>query len=99
MASLYKKKDSPFWWIQFTDVDGERRNKSTGLRTDDPTETVKARGLRTQLEAKELERGAGEVRGGGWDQWVPQYLERHCQSPLTLRRYRGVWAWLAVWLQ
>ena len=99
MASLYRKKDSPYWWIQFTNAEGQRRNKSTGLRTDDPTETVKARALRAQLEAKELERGAGEVRGGSWDQWVPQYLERHCQSPLTLRRYRGVWAWLSVWLQ
>jgi hypothetical protein len=56
MASLYKKQNSPFWFIQFIDADGTRRNKSTGLRTDSPTETVKARTLRAQLEAKERNR-------------------------------------------
>jgi integrase len=99
MASLYKKQRSPFWWIQFIDADGERRNKSTGLRTDNPAETVKARALRAQLEAKELSRNAGAVTGGGWDSWVPQYLKRHCESDRTLERYRGSWSWLAFWLQ
>ena len=99
MASLYKKQNSPCWFIQFIDADGKRRNKSTGLRLDDPGETVKARALRAQLEAKELNRTGGEMSGGGWDEWVPQFLERHCQSPLTLRRYRDVWKWLAFWLQ
>jgi integrase len=99
MASIYKKRNSPFWWVQFIDGDGTRRNKSTGLRTDDPGQTVKARALRAQLEAKELNRDAREVGGGCWDTWVPHYLERHCESALTLKRYRCRWAWLAVWLQ
>jgi hypothetical protein len=30
---------------------------------------------------------------------VPQYLERHCQSPRTLERYLDAWKWLAFWLQ
>ena len=94
-----RKKNSPFWFIQFIDADGTRRNKSTGLRTDNPGETVKARALRAQLEAKELNRNAGEISGGGWDTWVPQYLERHCESPRTLERYTGNWKWLAFWLQ
>jgi hypothetical protein len=99
MASIYKKQNSPFWFIQFIDADGTRRNKSTGLRADNPGETVKARALRAQLEAKELNRNAGEISGGGWDTWVPQYLERHCETPRTLERYSGNWQWLAVWLQ
>jgi len=100
MASIYKKQNSPFWFIQFIDSDGTRRNKSTGLRADNPAETVKARTLRAQLEAKELNRHAGEsISGGGWDTWVPQYLERHCESPRTLERYSGTWSWLAFWLQ
>ena len=69
MASIYKKHNSPFWFIQFLDADGVRRNRSTSLRTDNPAETVKARTLRAQLEAKELNRNAGEIRGGGWDTW------------------------------
>lgn len=99
MASLYKKDRSPFWWIQFIDADGERRNKSTGLRADDPNDTVKARILRAQMEAKELNHNAGQVTGGSWDTWVPQYLKRHCETARTLERYSGSWAWLALWLQ
>jgi hypothetical protein len=83
MASIYKKQNSPFWFVQFIDADGTRRNKSTDFRADNPGETVKARALRAQLEAKELNRTAGEITGGNWDSWVPQYLERHCESPLT----------------
>ena len=99
MASIYKKKNSPYWFVQYIDAEGIRRNKSTGLRIDDPGETVKARALRAQLEAKELNRNAGEIKGGGWDTWVPQYLERHCESQGTLQRYTGSWSWLAYWLQ
>lgn len=99
MASIYHKSRSPFWFIQFTDSDGIRRNKSTGLRADDPGETVKAKTLRAQMEAKELTRGAGEMSGGAWEQWVPKYLERHCESARTLERYSGNWKWLAFWLQ
>jgi hypothetical protein len=51
--------------------------------------------VRAQLEAKELNRNAGEISGGCWDTWVPQYLERHCESPRTLERYTGNWQWLA----
>ena len=50
MASIYRKQKSPFWFVQFIDTDGTRRNKSTGLRADNPGETVKARALRAPLE-------------------------------------------------
>jgi len=99
MASIYRKRNSPFWFIQFIDVDGTRRNKSTGLRADDPGETVKARTLRAQMEAKELSRSERALQEGGWDTWVPQYLERHCRTARTLERYTGNWKWLALWLQ
>src|SRR5579871_5570776 len=99
MASIYKKRNSPFWFVQYIDAEGIRRNKSTGLRWDDPGETVKARALRAQLEAKELNRNAGEISGGDWETWVPQYLERHCENPRTLLRYTNSWSWLAFWLQ
>jgi integrase len=99
MASIYKKQRSPFWFIQFIDPSGIRHNKSTGLRTDDPGQTVKARALRAQMEAKELNHNPGNIDDGGWDSWVPQYLEQHCQSPRTLERYLDAWKWVAFWLQ
>lgn len=98
MASLYRKLRSPFWFIQFVDTQGTRRNKSTGLRADDPGQTVQARALRAQMEAKELTRTA-LPQGGGWDSWVPQFLERHSQAPRTLERYQDAWKWIALWLQ
>ena len=79
--------------------DGVRRNKSTGFRTDDPGQTLKARALRAQMEGKELTRTDRALMEGGWDAWVPQYLQRHCQTALTLERYSGDWKWLALWLQ
>lgn len=99
MASIYRKKGSPFWFIQYIDSDGIRRNKSTELRADNPTETVKARAMRANMEAKELSRSGGPLDDGGWDTWVTQYLERHCESPRTLERYHDAWKWLAFWLQ
>jgi integrase len=99
MSSLYRKKNSPYWFIQFVDADGTRRNKSTGLRADDPGQTVKARALRAQLEAQELSRTGAATDGGSWDTWVPQFFERHCQSSRTRDRYLDAWKWLALWLQ
>jgi integrase len=98
MASLYRKKHSPYWFIQFIDTNGRRRNKSSGFRADDAEQTVKARAFRAQLEATELTRPASAL-GGGWDTWVPQYLERHCESPRTHERYLDAWKWLGLWLQ
>ena len=73
---------------------------ATGPRAcaDDPNDTAKAKALRAELEAKEHHRVAA-VNSKGWDTWVPTYLERHCESPLTLVRYAGNWKWLALWLQ
>ena len=48
MASIYRKKNSPYWFIQFIDGDGKRWNESTEFRASDPGETSKARMLRAQ---------------------------------------------------
>ena len=53
MAYLYRKQRSPFWYIQYVNADKEQHDKSTGLRTDDPNDTAKAKVLRAELEARE----------------------------------------------
>jgi integrase len=98
MAYLYQKKRSPYWYIQYADADGKRHDKSTGLRTDDPNDTVKAKILRAELEAKEYH-GGRVVNGAAWEAWVPKFFERHCQTGKTLERYEDAWKWLALWLQ
>ena len=56
MACLYHKNRSPYWYIQYVDSDRNKHDKSTGLRADDPNDTVKAKILRAELEAKEYQR-------------------------------------------
>jgi|SRR6266542_5453827 len=36
MAYLYRKKRSPFWYVQYPGSDRKKHDKSTGLRADDP---------------------------------------------------------------
>ena len=36
MAYLYRKKRSPFWYVQYLDSDWKKHDKSTSLRADDP---------------------------------------------------------------
>jgi integrase len=98
MAYLYRKSRSPFWYVVYFDADQKERHRSTGLRADDPNDTAKAKGLRAELESKEHRR-APVANWGNWDTWVPSFLERHCESPLTLERYLDAWKWLAFWLQ
>lgn len=98
MAYMYRKLRSPFWYVQFIDADGRKHDKSTGLRTDDPNDTLKAKSLRAELEAKEYHR-VPVVNGAAWDSWVPKFFSRHCQTERTLERYQDAWKWVALWFQ
>jgi hypothetical protein len=98
MAYLYRKHRSPYWYVQYLDSENKKHDKSTGLRADDPNDTIKAKMLRAELEAKEYQR-APVVNGSAWDAWVPKFLERHCETKATLVRYENAWKWLALWLQ
>ena len=79
MAFLDRKKNSPYWFVQFIDSSGKRRNKSTELRTDNPCETTQAREIRAQFEAKELMR-SGAVEGDGW--WIEIHRDPERQTGL-----------------
>jgi len=78
MASLYRKRNSPFWFVQFVDGSGKRRNRSTELRADDPGETSRPVLFAQQLEAKELSRPAAHLVRAGF--WVPAFLEPALRS-------------------
>ncbi|MEK7708112.1 MAG: hypothetical protein AAB380_08970 [Verrucomicrobiota bacterium] len=52
MAYLYHKNRSPYWYIQYLDSDRKKHDKSTGFRADDPNDTIKAKILRAELQAK-----------------------------------------------
>jgi integrase len=98
MAYLYRKKRSPFWYVQYLDADRQKHDKSTGLRADEPNDTAKARILRAELETAELQ-GAPIVNSSGWDTWVPKFFDRHCETEKTRERYDDAWKWVVLWLQ
>lgn len=98
MASLYKKDRSPFWYVQFVDKNGKRRNQSTGYRWSSQKETADAQHLKAKLEVTET-KTATIASSDAWDKWVVKFLKQHCQSSKTLERYLDAWKWLALYLQ
>jgi integrase len=92
---LYRRARSPFWWIEYTDLAGKRRQESTKFRYEVAVESRKAHDLRRELAARESERfGRGEV----WDAWVPRFLEQR-YSGFTLGRYKNSWKNLSAFLR
>lgn len=97
MASLYPKKKSPFWYIEYADpLTGRPRNQSTKLRRDDPEQTRKARQLCAQHTANEL--GAPTSRSSDHWEWVPAFLAARYSDPLTLKRSEQIWFALSTYL-
>jgi integrase len=99
MASLYPKKKSPFWYINFADpVTGISRNESTKLRRDNIEETRKARQRCAQATADEL--GSSPSSGQeNWGSWVDSFFVVHYPNPLSLKRARGAWVPLMAYLR
>jgi hypothetical protein len=97
MASIKKRKRSPYWWLQFRDLDtGIFRAENTKLRCDSPEDTRKAQKLATLKKAEE-QRFKTTV-GGDFFAWVPAYLEGQYKNERTLKRSKIRWGHLSTWL-
>lgn len=94
MASLFIIPQSPFWYLSYKDKNGWVK-KSTGLRVDDPNETMQAKRLRADAESKEY--GGRIGNAGGWD-WVEPWLRTTGYAARTLERYLTAWGWVSLWL-
>ena len=95
MASLFKK--GPYWYLEFKDRNAVWRNRSTGLRWNDPKETRQAHLVRSKAESAEIANEIKKVSREGWD-WVDEYLESHCTNERTLARYLATWETFLFWL-
>lgn len=95
MASLYKRRDSPYWWLKRKD--GARVVcESTGLRWRIPAETRSAWERRAAAEVEE--RRAGSFRGD-WS-WVDGWLSlRYGTRPASLRLRFRQWRPLIAYMK
>lgn len=102
MANLYKRSDSPFYWICYRDAQRITRQESTRLRWSKAIETRKARALVAQRTADELARGTsirGRTKPVGWS-WVSEWLSvRYQASPGTLTRFRNDWKMVFLFIE
>src|SRR5258707_5998299 len=96
MASLYRRKDSPFIWISNRNAEGKRRCKGTKFRWSKRHEVREAKKL-AEVQSMHERIGRPAIRGDF--QWVQDWLESRASSKGTrdayLARWRNVTAWLA----
>jgi integrase len=99
--SVYKRSDRKVYYISYADPKRPHRyrvQEATPFRVDDPDGMRKAHALGMEKAA------AARIAGNGaaserWSSWVLSYLDhQYKNSPLTLKRYRGAWKWLSLFL-
>lgn len=74
MASIYKRKRSPYYWIRWKDgINGKQIYESTKIRIDDPEGKTKAKMLRLQMEIKEEERKVVS-NNGNFKNWLLNFI-------------------------
>lgn len=97
MAFLYKRPRSPFWWVRWVTVEGEKKQESTGFRHGIPAETRKAREVCARKELQEV--STPKAGDSSWATWVPAFLEaRYSNAPATKARMVGGWSTVSMYL-
>lgn len=95
MAYLYKRPNSPFWWIGFAKA-SNRTPESTKLRWDNPSQSRLAHDLLSQTCSEEQLIGVDRMK---WAQWVPQLIaERYGSHPANFKSYSNRWRALFTFL-
>lgn len=98
MASLYTRDRSPYWWIQYFDASGKRRQESTGYRIDSVKDGRAARQLRASKEMIEMEAPAAERNVHRLDHWVKKWIDlRFAKQAHTLESYSLGWKHLLTY--
>jgi len=99
MASLYKRPNSPCWWIKYKDAAGKPKQHTTGMRHAVPAQTKKARVILREKQLLELKREKGSEHGA-WKVWVEKFLEsQYEKQQKTLHRYKTCWRNLSAYLE
>ena len=96
MASLFKQRDSTFWWVKFRDRTGKICRQSTGFRHTIGADTRKAQELEARKTLEERQTPAGLP--GRWDDWVEDFITA-AVAGRTRERYLTAWRTLRMFLE
>jgi integrase len=92
MASLFKRPDSAFWWINYRNPQtGKVVRESTHCRIGLMTETRKARQLCAERTLAERTNPQRVTNAEHWESWVPGWLDISYANKISTRvRYRAI---------
>ena len=97
MASLRKRKHSPYWYVRFRDLEtGLWKDECLKLRHDSSQDSLKAH--RECAKRTAAEQNVAPMSSGNFNSWVPKYLVEHYSNPNSLTRYQIVWMTLSGWM-
>lgn len=93
MASLYKRPNSPFWWISVKEAQGWVKRR-TQWRCSDPVDTAKAK---TFAANQSLIEGKNTALLEG-SSWVEPMIRNLPISERSVVRYLEAWRWLDLFM-
>lgn len=102
MASLYKRKKSPYFWLKFKDSAGRIKQVSTKCRYGIAPEVGRARRMAAEKSLAELSYGpTGGNAQENWECWVDSFLNTTygASGTGTLERYRNSWRCLSLFFK
>lgn len=91
MAAIYRRKDSPWYWIRYKTAEGVWRAKATRYRTDNTLHRAKAQEEAAQLSVHERTLKTDHS-------WVGGMIDSHPVCASTRNHYRNSWRWLSRFL-
>ena len=74
MASIYKRKDSPFLWIRYKDAAGKWKSTNTGYRRDNPGDWKQAKMVAKRKSLEEMESKPLTAASHRWEDWVVPWI-------------------------
>lgn len=76
MASIYKRKRSPYWWIKFKDpATGKHVSVSSKIKLTAPKKQIELRLAQVELDEKINARD--HKKSGAFADWVPNFITSH----------------------
>lgn len=97
MASIYRRKDSPFLWISYKDATGKWKSANTGYRQDNIGDRKQAEMVAKRKSLEEMENKPLNVATHRWEDWVVPWITATWgnRTNRTPKKYtNNFWRWL-----